>query len=132
MVYSCSLCVADVKDVAAAIAATTKDDLRIHKITTMCEGLVQHDVNIEVLFQATVQDPVVHSHESISSTFSSASLLPQQAQWHCIEPLPLCSLPFSPLPCPFMPINPSVVPSKVTPHTQGSRLDQMVLWTVAL
>ena len=132
MVYSCSLCVADVEDVAAAIAATTKNDLHIHKITAMCEGLVQYDVNIEVLFQAVVQDPVVHSYESISSTFSSASLLPQQAQWHCIEPLPLCSLPFNLLPRPFTPINPSDVPSKVTSHTQGSQLGQMVLWTVAL
>ena len=127
MAYSCGFCVADVKNVAAAIAATTKDDLYIHKITAVCEGSVQHDVNIEILFQPTVQNPMVHSRKSISSTFSFVSLLPQQAQWHYIEPLPLCSLPFSPLPCPFMPINPSDVPSKVTPYMQGSWLGQMVL-----
>ena len=77
MAYNCSLCVADVKDVAAAIAATAKDDLYVYKITTMCGGSVQHDMNIEILFQATVQDPMVHSCESILFTFSSVSLLSQ-------------------------------------------------------
>lgn len=42
--------------VAAAIAATTKDDPRVHKITAVCEGLVRHDVNMEILFQAAAQD----------------------------------------------------------------------------
>jgi hypothetical protein len=77
--YSCSLHIANVEDVAAAIAATTKDNLHIHKITVMCEGSVQHDVNIEILFQATVQNPVVCFCKSVSFTFSSASLLSQQA-----------------------------------------------------
>ena len=51
--------VADVEAAAAAIAATTtKDDLRVQKITAVCEGLVQHDVNMEILFQAAAaQDP---------------------------------------------------------------------------
>ena len=48
-----SLRMADVEAAAAAIAATsTKDDLRVHKITAVCEGLVQHDVNMEILVQA--------------------------------------------------------------------------------
>lgn len=51
--------IADVEAAAAAIAATTKDDLRVHKITAVCEGLVQHDVNTEILFQAAAQDPAV-------------------------------------------------------------------------
>jgi hypothetical protein len=75
--YSCSLRIADVEDVAAAIAATTKNDLCVYKITTVCEGSVQYDMNIEILFQAAAQDLVVCSHESISSTFSSVSILPQ-------------------------------------------------------
>jgi len=46
---------------AAAIAASTKNDPRVHKITTVCEGVVQHDVNMEILFQAAAQelDPAV-------------------------------------------------------------------------
>jgi hydroxymethylpyrimidine/phosphomethylpyrimidine kinase len=51
--------VADVDAAAAAIAATTKDDPRVHKITAVCKGLVQHDVNMEILFQAAAQDPAV-------------------------------------------------------------------------
>jgi hydroxymethylpyrimidine/phosphomethylpyrimidine kinase len=51
--------IVDVEAAAAAIAATTKDDLRVHKITAVCEGLVQHDVNMEILFQAAAQDPAV-------------------------------------------------------------------------
>ncbi|KAN0107573.1 Ribokinase-like protein [Russula decolorans] len=51
--------IADVEAAAAAIAVTTKDDPRTHKITAVCEGLVQHDVNMEILFQAAAQDPAV-------------------------------------------------------------------------
>ena len=51
--------VADVEAAAAAIAATTKDDPRVHKITAVCKGLVQHDVNMEILFRAAAQDPAV-------------------------------------------------------------------------
>jgi hydroxymethylpyrimidine/phosphomethylpyrimidine kinase / thiaminase len=51
--------IADVEAAAAAIAATTKDYLRVHKITAVCEGLLQHDVNMEILFQAAAQDPAV-------------------------------------------------------------------------
>ena len=76
MAYSRGLRIADVEDVAAVIAATTKDDLCIHKITAVCEGSIQHDMDIEILFQAVAQNPMVYSHGSISSTFSSASLLP--------------------------------------------------------
>jgi hydroxymethylpyrimidine/phosphomethylpyrimidine kinase len=47
-----------IADVEAA-AATTQDDPRVHKITTACEGLVQHDVNMEILFEAAAQDPAV-------------------------------------------------------------------------
>jgi hydroxymethylpyrimidine/phosphomethylpyrimidine kinase / thiaminase len=53
--------IADVDAAAAAIAAiTTKNDpRRVHKITAVCEGLVQHDVNMEILYQAAAQDPAV-------------------------------------------------------------------------
>jgi hydroxymethylpyrimidine/phosphomethylpyrimidine kinase / thiaminase len=51
--------IADVEAAAATIAATTKDDPRVHKITAVCEGLLQHDVNAEILFQAAAQDPAV-------------------------------------------------------------------------
>jgi len=49
----------DVEAAAATIAATTKDDPPVHKITPVCEGLVQHGVNMEILFQAAAQDPAV-------------------------------------------------------------------------
>lgn len=51
--------IADVEAAAVAIAATTKDDPRVHKITAVCDGLVKHDVNMEILFQAAAQDPAV-------------------------------------------------------------------------
>ena len=53
--------IADVEAAAAAIAATAtkKDDLRVHRIKAVCESLVQHDVNMEILFQAAEQDPAV-------------------------------------------------------------------------
>jgi len=54
-----SLRIADVEAAAAAIAATTKDDPRVHKIAAVCEGLVQHDANMEILFQAAAQDSAV-------------------------------------------------------------------------
>lgn len=53
--------IADVDAAAAAIAATTTKDEppRVHRITAVCEGLVQHDVNMEILYQAAAQDPAV-------------------------------------------------------------------------
>lgn len=50
-----SLRIADVEAAAAAIAA--KNDPRVHKIAVLCESLVQHDVNMEILFQAAARDP---------------------------------------------------------------------------
>ena len=48
--------IADVEAAAAAIAASAKGDLRVHRISAVCEGLVQHDVNMEILFRAAAQD----------------------------------------------------------------------------
>lgn len=48
--------VADVEAAAASIATTTKNGPRVHKITVLCESLIQHDVNMEILFQAAARD----------------------------------------------------------------------------
>jgi hydroxymethylpyrimidine/phosphomethylpyrimidine kinase / thiaminase len=57
--YEGGLRIADVEAAAVAIAATTKDDPRVHRIVAQYEGLVPHDGNMEILFQAAAQDPLV-------------------------------------------------------------------------
>jgi len=51
--------IADVEAATVAIAATTKDDPRVHRIVAQYEDLVPHDGNMEILFQAAAQDPLV-------------------------------------------------------------------------
>jgi hypothetical protein len=50
-----------IADVEHAVDGVAMDDpvARVHSITIECEGLVPHDANMEILFQAAAQDPTV-------------------------------------------------------------------------